>query len=511
MAFRYIDDSAWPATDDAPLDAHALQRLRDNVEAIHDERRPRVGWSAPQGAEWRMCAVQPAAHGPFYIYLHPEERWASVDVRIRHTALVNADVHVWAGVMTSPSNYAKPPTDIAEWGATAAGHTFDSADAANAVSLTASVPGGHSGWTAVVIWVASEIDTTASAKGSGDDGTAMSSDGSILLGDDVVTATFTEWIDPPEVAIVFKQATLGSTELEVSDWLQVASFSDADNTVVTHPPAPRFDVTTIALAPEYESFLIGVLPVEGVSLEGTPVQFELDQRQFRTGRGVAEQNVGALVQAASRMANTRVRQFGCFPGIAAKETQQYGQYLNASTVTITNNQLMCASGLITPVPIESDGYRAIVSFYVVRQIPASSIAHPVNDLIWTLKAYDTALPTPGVDVENAANQVQEPPLLLPHSYRNGEDANYRAVAQNIALLRRGFPNNRLRGMHAFADFRASGRHDFDYLNTVELEIPETGINYPSILGVTVKAAEATHSHFHILVVGCGFASRSVNR
>jgi len=516
MAFRYIDDSAWPATDDAPLDAAALQRLRDNAEAVSDERKPRAGWATSAEPEWDMCAVLPTAFGPWSIYLDPEERWATIDVEVQHKTVQNSDVHMWAGVYVADTGqWTRPPRTTDEWDASAAGHTFDSADPAGTVSLSADVPSGASGWIIVALWVQSDITGVDYDKSGGSGGVEVSIDGIVYAGTDGFDGTKTEWTDPPTMAVKLSQSALGGA-IDFGPWAQVILADEntpgdaTDDVFVLYPPpAAARETTTTSIA--WTASKLGILPVGGVSLEGQPVQFELDWRQFAPGLGVGEGNVGALARSIDRMASTRIRQFGCFPGSTTKESQRYWQYISIDATGAPADVYACAGGLVTPKPIDSNGYTAFVAYYLRRAAPTVG-GNDGEDigLDWKLKMVDPTLPTPVVkEVSATVTVLSDDYVLVPRALALAARDDYRPIMQTMNALQRSRDDVRLRGMLGF-DSRRKRRHDFDYINIVKLDIDEGSLTYPCIPAITVSNSTASVStfSFKILVVACGFASRS---
>ena len=541
MAFLFLDDDSWGATDDGSINAGQLHRIRDNLVAISTERRPLASVEFEKDSYLRLCgAPGPVAFGPMWIYLSPDETWTGIDMRVRYDTIdfpnLDGDNGIDAvrilGTAGDPFNtWDHPPVESSDsrWRTLVDGATGVAVSTVPILSRLAK------GWVCVYLWVWSHIDNDDSATQKLSTANVFQMFGGIDYG------AAHGLTDPPErVAFLRNAWQTGSQEVAVDHPAQVMHAVDyagppnpAHNLIYTQPPLQRGSAGLIAQNIVLRT--IGVVPVESIQLRGVPKETHLSEIEpaLRSKRPLAWYVAQNIATQAERLATTRVRQYGCNGGAAERVTtgnQARMWPIRSDLLTnglTTSYQIIAKSGIIVD-PTDSNGYNAIISVafraYMINDAITGGGVRDAYDsqirLDFRLCSYDAgATPAGGTlnastaDGDNEHLMVAMPPV---REYTNNvpQPINMTLSALEAGTLAGGaqpIDDWQYRGVLAFREPVSRQGSDIDQLQHFQIDLDESGIVYPMVLAIEAKLDSAIVSSTTIASISYAFRSRRLAR
>jgi hypothetical protein len=519
MAFKWMDDDAWEATNDGALNSGQAHRLRDNIEAISTERRHQASVKLPRANPFRACSIYPAALGPLWIYLSEEERWKTITVDVRYSdvtfenhAASGDDAVLICATLGGIGWWNHPPRDTQGWTTIAEG-------AVTHTALTVPVSSNvDPGWNCVYLWVWSIFDNNADAvtsKGAGLGMTELTLGGVDMGGAGL--GAFTN-PNPPERCIFYSSEYIATgTEVGYDNPGQILYQNPADaDQIYVQPPI----LAPSTLGPGYDIRTCGVIHIEGVGVWATPEETQIVDIEpaLRSGRRLGWYAAQPLAEHTERLASTRTRQYGCHVGIGQTAGNNANLWSIRSDVLgnglTTSDQFIAQSGVILE-PTDSNGYGVILSLILKAFIERNTSYTPQRPyerdiaIVWSLQSY-TAGQTPGPGTLNATTSSTVIMQALPplDSYENNTP---QPIIQTTTAMEAGLDDWQYRGLLAFRRPVRRQGSDIDQLQTMTMELDETGIAYPMVLAVRARLDSAVNASTTLAVISRAFTSRRLLR
>lgn len=531
MAYVYLDDDAVPlVTSDGAHASAAATQLRDNVEALSQERRQLASWGGVLGSPGRprLCSVSPAAWGPWWIYLHPSERaeqllvrvsmqnidWSEGDTVSASTTAI--DVAVTAGnaageVQQPPARRdeesSADPVAARKWYRYVTDTTPD--DITFDVRLSdvrrARLDDPSTGWIAVYLWTWSWILETAEA--TADYVSGADQLGRIEVENESGLGSFSL---RPERAVslrdIIYSAGKGAETAEPGGALyQLAHREDTTLTpagtedIYWLMPPLRHSLNPIMTSvPQIRIYTMGVAELQGLSIEHVPDEVAPRARDLHTDEPIGESTYVPLADRLDRLVANRTPQWMCRPWLHKDDfdwadedyefwrvVSEFSRANGATGEAIAEGTSGSPPGsptvlLAAPMPVglpsgDGNGHRAMLSVYVSR---VHSRPLPFYFRLSVLDLDYSSIVDGAWEAVTLRASERFPggkPMLatnawggIVHRYWQFRGALFGTEGQ----IARAAP----------AEVLALGG-DFGFVHHIPLELPETSITYPSLIRV----------------------------
>lgn len=509
MAFSWVDDSAWPATEDGSWHSAALSQLRDNAQAISDERLPIGVVTFPASEPVRCCDIHASALGPFWVYLDP----ASGDTFDQINVIVRVDtveypseangtnaVHMHATLGDRTGYFQNPPTEYSNWDKTwqknqSGAQTFN-VYVGPEITL---------GWVCVYVWFHSIRRTTAEDTGTV---TGYQSLGGLVLTGFALTPT-----DPMERAFTLEQFTDATGNVESLGRQYMIGYlddSDTTNDIAYVYPLNTSEVGVDVVIPNWSIWECGVVPIREITVEPQAPTFQGPPAEaFYSATPVQWQNVRQLVQSIDNLIRYRVPHHMLHPGpgdsgSASSHSRMWNMFGNRIGSQITNSYQIVAATFVDEAISDTNGYKGIISIlHCLNEIGAvESVNVPIQA---RMAVYSTAA-TPGGGTLLANTEIGTLSTApLPNVERLVTDGYVPAVHHNWGP--QVFGEWQGRGSLQFTDPSIiGGTHDIQLIQNIEVDIAETDITYPCFVTLEVKYIVST-VQYDSVIVGGGIVNR----